>query len=353
MSLIDLSQSGQHKLILRCPLCPGDVMTLTAAVESIHRQYPDKFLTDVRTDVSEIWHFNPWITPISDDDPDAITIDVSYTRQIVQSNRVPFRFLGAYTKFIGDALGIPLTLQVNRPSIYLIDKEREWSMVRHIVNNAIDSSAYENKGNRPVGINRVNNEMDTPSLPIWLVCAGSKSDYPAKQWPWEYFQEVIDRTWTQVTWVQVGSDEQGDFPHTHPKLERCINLVGKTSHRELHRLTYHASGGLGGITYLMHLAAAFDKPYICLAGGREPTTWINYPKQHYLHTIGQLSCCENWSCWKARVVPVNDGRDTPEKMCEKPASADWKVPVATCMTMIHPEEVISIIKRQIAGATLK
>lgn len=325
MSLIDLSESGQHKLILRCPLCPGDVMTMTAAVESLHRTYPDKFLTDVRTPTPEIWDCNPWITPIDDDDPAATIIDMSYTRYIVRSNRVPHNFLGCYTEWLGDVLGVPLRLQVNRPQLYLVDIERQWSMV----------DRFFTWGRSP--------------LPMWLVCAGSKSDYPAKQWPVEYFQNVIDRTFDRITWVQVGSTEQGEYPHTHPNLKRCVNLVGKTSHRDLHRIMYHAAGGLGGITYLMHVAAALEKSYICLAGGREPATWISYPKQHHLHTIGQLPCCETRSCWKSRLKPIGDGHDMPEKLCERPKFDGWEMPVAECMEMIKPSEVVSIIERQLAG----
>lgn len=327
MSLIDLSSSNPHKLILRCPLCPGDVLTLTAAVESLHRCYPEKFLTDVRTPTPEIWECNPWITPIDDDDPDAIQIDMSYTRYIVQSNRVSHNFIGAYTQWLSEALGISIKLHVNRPQLYLLDVEKEWARV----------DRFFTWGKSP--------------LPMWLVCAGSKSDYPAKQWPVEYFQEVVDRTCRYVSWVQVGSTEQGEYPHTHPRLERCVNLVGKTGHRDLHRIMHHATGGLGGITYLMHVAAALEKSYICLAGGREPATWISYPKQHHLHTIGQLPCCQNQSCWKSRLKPIGDGHDNPEKLCERPKFDGREMPVAECMEMIHPEEVVEIIERQLAGMT--
>ena len=43
------------KLILRANLCPGDILTMTAAVESLHLTYPDEYETDVRTSAREIW----------------------------------------------------------------------------------------------------------------------------------------------------------------------------------------------------------------------------------------------------------------------------------------------------------
>ena len=55
-----------------------------------------------------------------------------------------------------------------------------------------------------------------------------------------------------------------------------INLAGQTDHRQLIRLAWHARGGLGPVTYLQHLCAAWEKPYICLLGGREPATWVHY-----------------------------------------------------------------------------
>ena len=56
-----------QKLILRSNLCPGDILTMTAAVESLHLTYPDQYATDVRTPAREIWTHNPRITAIADD----------------------------------------------------------------------------------------------------------------------------------------------------------------------------------------------------------------------------------------------------------------------------------------------
>ena len=43
-----------QKLILRSNLCPGDILTMTAAVESLHLTHPDEYATDVRTPAREI-----------------------------------------------------------------------------------------------------------------------------------------------------------------------------------------------------------------------------------------------------------------------------------------------------------
>jgi hypothetical protein len=39
----------KQKIILKCDLPPGDLCTLTAAIESLHLLFPDQYLTDVYT----------------------------------------------------------------------------------------------------------------------------------------------------------------------------------------------------------------------------------------------------------------------------------------------------------------
>lgn len=297
-----------NKLILKSDLCPGDILTMTAAVESLHATYPGRYQTDVRTPVPAIWERNPHITPIRDDDPEAIGLDLGYP-SINRSCQEHVCFLAGYTSDLGAQLGVPLRLTVNRPCLYLADEERQWiDQVRE----------HEAHGRR---------------IPFWLVNAGIKADYTAKAWPVEYYQEVVDLTLGRIQWVQVGGRE-----HDHPALARVIDLRGKTDHRQLIRLAWHAQGGLGPVTYLQHLCAAWEKPYICLLGGREPVTWVAYPLQHTLHTIGLLPCCRTQACWRSQVVPGD------KTLCEWPVLGMSR-PVARCMAMIKPTEVVAILER--------
>jgi ADP-heptose:LPS heptosyltransferase len=303
-----------RKLILCCPLCPGDIMTMTVAVHSLHETYPGQYLTDVRTPCPDIWQHNPWITPIADNDPEATRIQMEYP-QINRSNQTPINFVSCYTEFLGEKLGRPLYARSNRPLIYLTDEEKNWltMLQEHFTHGR--------------------------KTPYGVLVAGSKCDYTIKQWPIEYYQEVIDRTLGLFQWVQIG--EAG---HNHHRLERCISVLGETTHRMLHRLVYHSAIGLGPVTYLMHLCAAFEKPYVYLAGGREPVTFLCYPKMHTLHTIGALPCCQQNACWKSRVVPLGDGDAKDRQLCEHPVIG-LTTPVAKCMAMIQPEDVVSIIQR--------
>lgn len=303
-----------NRLILACHLCPGDVMTLTAAVESLHRQFPGEYETDVRTSAREIWEHNPRITKISVD-PGVRVIDMHYP-SIGYSNQVQCSFLDGYTRFLGEQLEIPLRLQVNRPCVYLSENEKVW------VNQIRE---------------HVTNERD---VPFWLVCAGIKNDFTAKSWPVEYYQRVVDETRGRIQWAQIGSAE-----HKHPPLTGVIDMRGKTNTRQFLRLVHHCKGGLGPVTFLQHACAAFEKPYVCLLGGREPVTWVQYPLQHTMHTMGMLDCCRTEACWASRVAPLRD-KDTVknEKLCKNPMYG-LKRPSPKCMEMIKPEHVVEALSR--------
>jgi hypothetical protein len=53
-----------EKLILKNSQSAGDIVMLTAAVRDLHRCYPGRFLTDVRTSCSDLWIGNPHLTPL-------------------------------------------------------------------------------------------------------------------------------------------------------------------------------------------------------------------------------------------------------------------------------------------------
>ena len=301
------------RLILKSNLCPGDILTMTAAVESLHRTYPREYETDVRTSASEIWQHNPHVTKIGDDGE---SIELKYP-SINRSNQEHVPFLAGYTEDLGEKIGRPLSLKTNRPHLYLSDDEKNWvDQVTHHV-------------------------TDGRKIPFWLVNAGIKSDYTAKAWAVESFQEVVDGTRGRIQWVQVGAKE-----HDHPKLNGVISLVGKTDHRQLIRLAWHCQGGLGPVTYLQHLCAAWEKPYICLLGGREPATWVSYPLQHTFHTIGTLPCCKTSACWKSRIVPAGDKSTKDESLCHHPVFGLQR-PVARCMAAIRPDEIITLLERNL------
>jgi len=310
-----LTETAVKRLVLRCFLCPGDLVVMTAAVRELHRQYPGRYLTDVRTSVGAIWEHNPHITPINDDDPDARIFEMHYPL-INYSNQRPVHFVEGFCDYLADRLELAsLRPHEFRGHIYLSGEERKW------LNQVEETTGYRGR--------------------FWLVNAGSKRDYTCKQWPTEYFQSVIDHFRGRVTFVQIGAAE-----HDHPSLSGVIDLRGKTDHRQLIRLVYHAAGVLTGVSYPMHLAAAVPcppwlsglRPCVVVAGGREPAHWEQYPGHRYLDTIGSMACCAGGACWKSRVVALGDSDRQDQNLCEQPLDGH-----ARCMWLIRPKDVVRAI----------
>ena len=300
-------QASAKEINLFCEQSPGDMMILTAAVESLAITYPGRWTVGVAGTAIEIWDNNPHIVKLDRSNSAVFNIKMEYP-SIHRSNQHHVPFLGSYVEFLGSVLGVHIPIATNRPHLYLSEEEKGWM-----------SQVAEMMGGRAVHYS--------------IVDAGVKQDFTAKQWPIEYYQTVVNETRRKTQWVQIGSLE-----HDHPLLDNVIDLRGKTNTRELIRLVYHCQGGLGPVTFLQHLCAAWEKPYVCLLGGREPVTWVSYPLQHTLHTMGQLDCCKDNACWKSRVVGNGDS------LCVQPV-LDGLRPVGRCMSMIRPEEVVSIINR--------
>jgi ADP-heptose:LPS heptosyltransferase len=309
-----------RKIILRAFLSPGDICTLTAAVESLHASYPGQYITDVRTSCDEIFENNPHVTKLRDDEGELV--EMHYNELLNQCNQVPNPFLRGYAYHLGKKLGIHLELVTNRPHIYLSNEEKDW------INQITQHFTYF---------------KDTK---FSVVNAGVKKDITLKQWPVEYYQEVIDHFRGRIQFVQVGKGDDD-----HPKLKGVIDLVGKTTTRQLIRLVYHAQGGLGPITFIQHLFAAFEKPYVALLGGREPLSWTQYPFQTTLHTIGKLPCCRTGACWRARVIMLGDGDPRDKGLCEFPFLG-LERPVGKCMAIIKATDAIRAIETCYEGGAL-
>jgi ADP-heptose:LPS heptosyltransferase len=313
------------KLILRNRLSPGDIVMLTAAVRDLHQCYPGQFVTDVRTPCPELWDHNPYVSALDEGDPAVEVIDCEYPL-INQSNQTPYHCLHGFIDFLNDRLKLQIKPTAFRGDIRVSDREKSWYSQVH--------------------------ELTGEDTPFWIVVAGGKFDITIKWWQAERYQQVMDHFRGKIQFVQVG--ERG---HHHPKLEGVIDLRGKTDLRQLVRLIYHSQGVLCSVTASMHLAAAIEvkegkpsnRPCVVIAGGREPVQWEAYPHHQFIHTIGQLSCCADGGCWRARTVALGDGneRDLPDRLC-----ADVVGNLPRCMHLITPAEVIRRIESYFEGGVI-
>jgi len=324
-----------RKLILRNQQSPGDVVMLTAAVRDLHLAHPGTFETDVRTSCDALWENNPWLTPLSDDEPRAEVIDCDYPL-IHHSNERPVHFVRAFQAFLSEHLRVPIEPTAFKGDLHLSPEEKSWmSQVQ---------------------------EITGAPVPFWIIVAGGKTDFTIKWWDQSRWQEVVDHFRGRICFVQVGESH-----HVHPPLHGVLDLRGRTDLRQLVRLVYHSQGVVCPVTVLMHLAAAVEvnggrplnRPCVVIAGGREPMQWEAYPHHQFIHTNGALFCCDNGGCWKSRTVPLGDGDDKDEELCldvvEVPdAGRDGETySLSRCMDMITAEEVCRRIELYFTGGTAR
>lgn len=313
-----------RKLILHNWLSPGDTLMLTAAVRDLHLSYPGEFITDVRTPSPQLWEHNPYITPISDSDPDAQLIKCEYPL-VNESNTIPYHFIHGFRVFIEEALGLPIKPHAFKGDIHLTEQEKGWMSQ----------------------VDEITGEVGTR---FWIVVNGGKMDFTNKWWAPERYQEVVDHFKGRLLFVQCGATGQGHF---HTPLRGVIDLVGKTELRQMVRLMHHADGVVCPVTMFMHLAAAVEtrpgrphnRPCVVLAGGREPSHWEAYPHHQFLHTHSALPCCDNGGCWRSRIEPVGDGDEKDQSLCLRPVRTAAGTLLPQCLDMIESRHVIDAIER--------
>jgi len=315
-----------ESLLIKNFLSPGDIVMLTAAVRDLHRSYPDRFTTDVRTSCPALWENNPYLTPLDEEDPEVRVLEAHYPL-IHKSNQHPYHFIHGFVQHFNEQLNLQVRPTAFCGDIHLSGEERD------------APSQVE--------------ELLGEDIPFWIVGAGGKYDYTIKWWNRRRYQEVIDHFRDRVTFVQVGQEG-----HYHPSLKHVVDLRGKTDLRGLVRLMHHARGVLCGVTLHMHLAPAVpcradapkSRPAVVVAGGREPAHWEAYPTHQFLHTIGALPCCQTGGCWKARTVPLGDGdkKDEPKNLC-KDVSPNG---LPHCMDLITTERVIQAIELYHSSPTI-
>jgi hypothetical protein len=319
-------------LILTSNLSPGDVVMLTAAVRDLHLAHPGRFVTDVRTPAMELWENNPYLTPLSEDEPGVQILPMHYDL-IHDSNEGPNHFIHGYARHLEDVLGLRIPVSKFRGDIHLSTLEKSWM-----------SQVEED----PIGWHQ----------DFWIIVAGGKYDFTTKWWDPARYQQVVDHFSGRIQFVQCGETK-----HFHPSLRGVIDLVGKTDIRQFVRLMYHASGVICPVTFAMHLAAAVEvkagrpknRACVVVAGGREPSQWEKYGHHRYLETNGALRCCDNGGCWKARCQPLGDGdeKDRPENLCVAPVTISPELVIPRCMDLITAGDVIRAVEMYFDGGALE
>lgn len=309
----------------------GDILMMTCAVRDFKKAYPE-IQVKVESTAMHIWDYNPnicrekWfgvldakentkeIIAQSTKENKPIRLYIGPSKGTNASNRLDKHFANAYRMSIEDILNIKIAQGPIRPDIYMTEEEYNRKLII-----------------KP---------------PYWLITAGEKGDWTCKTFPFQKWQEVIEKL-PEITFVQLGSSG-----HRHPELkgENVINYIGKTQDRnmgirDLFNLFLNCEGSLGLVSFQMHLAAAFNKPCIVIAGAREPVWFTRYPGQQYMASDGCLPCTvknndEPTACWFCKL----------ERCLQKRLYFNQEVP--KCLDIFSSDDIVNKIKRYYDGGRL-
>ncbi len=298
---------------------PGDIVCLTAAIRDLAATYPGRFAIHLGGSCTELWKHNPhiagaWGTRLPRNMP---ALSVSYKSHLALANQTRLHFLTAYHRVISDWLNVPIPVLQPHGDLHLSEEERAIPLVE---------GRY------------------------WFFVAGGKADIVTKIWPREFSQRLVELLASKgIALVQGGATFPG---HVHPVLTGVQSMVGQTGLRDVLRLIYHAEGVICPVTFAMHVAAAFHKPCVVVAGGREPWWWAAYcnsvdqhfgedcsqvPVPHrFLHTQGLLDCCRDGGCWKTQLTsePPWGKQD-----CVAPITSKQGRLSPACLAAVTPEIV--------------
>lgn len=311
------------QLILENSQAVGDALMFTCAVRDLHKQFPNEFITELALKVPDIVKYNPHNGHVNRELANR-HIRVGYSNAINQSNSRSAHFGSGFVQELSEKMGMRIHLTDIRPDVYLSAEEKDPR------NRAIKE-------------------------PYWVMIAGGKRDFTTKIWDPIYYQKVANNLYKDFRVVQLGAAQ-----HIHPNLANVTNMVGKTNIRQMLQLIYHSLGVICPITGAMHMAAAFNKPCVVIAGGREPWWWeayttktwaanINKPcptdfmPHAYLHTIGQLPCCKTVGCWRNGV-----SEQGACKNCTSVVSGP-SIRQPKCMSAITPEMVTEAVRIYMNG----
>ena len=319
-----------RKILLEHKLAPGDVVATTALVRDIKLTYGDQITLGFDTNFPAIYEHNPHIVPMRKNDPGVQHVVLCYSAGITSAGRGnKHHFITWHHKDFTNKTGLHVPVHFPKPDLHLTEYE---------------------KNTRPV------------KGRYWLVFGGGKTDMTTKHWDFKRYQEVVDRLRMYgLRFAQSGSTKPGNV---HPPMRDVLNLVGWGYVRQMMWQIYHCEGVIAPITCAMHMAAAFDKPCVVIAGGREEPWWEEYsdawgafgPKaaptkvpHRYLHTVGLLDCCAAKGCWRNKVVKISKDNSLCHKLARREPGAQ---PLPECMNMITTDHVVEAVMSYYEDGTL-
>jgi ADP-heptose:LPS heptosyltransferase len=312
-AIADKEEKAPKEVIFHNRQAIGDILTMTSAIRDFKKTYPNTRV-GVSTTAMHLWDNNPYIDHQfkSNDNRKVVKIGPGFLTN--KSNRWNFHMTNAFRLDIQNKMNLKINQGFMTPDIWMTQEE-----------------------------------MDRKPLidgPYWIFIYGGEPGWPSKQY--HRWQEVINILKDDIQFVQLGV--QG---HPYPRLENCIDYVGKTQDRntgirDLFNIFLHSQGSLGLVSMHMHLSACFNNPCVVLAGGREPAWFTQYYGHQYVHTNGTMDCSEVRACWACKLEGCRN-LVKPEIIGE--GHNTKKVP--KCVDIIEPEEIAESVRKYYKGGRLE
>ena len=286
-------------LLFRNMLSPGDLLMLTIAIRDLHYTYPNQFHVKIESSYPEIFYNNPYLKQWLDNSVFLEIIDLDYRDVFMRKNITGEHFSSGFIECINKKLNLEIKKTTPFPDIFLTEKEKSNDILSRL------------------GIEK----------PFWIFNAGFKNDMPLKAYPPDRWIKVID----SLSKKGIQLIQTGHSYHIHPTFNNIKSLIGETDNlRDYFSLMNHAEGAIGAISLQTHVAAAFNKPCVVIAGGREQASWVSYNGQVFLSSVGFLDCCKVNGCWKKQKYDCKHLTKT-------------KMTQPQCMNLIQPEEIINAV----------
>ena len=225
----------------------GDVLLLTSLVESIKKQYP-KIRINVVTEHSDLLKNNKSISTINQD---ASFFTFRHWYLEIRQSKNPDKHI--LTESL-DKLGLPPKIQ--KPKFIITEKER----IKR------DNLLLEFNGKPLIAINTVCKE-------------------PTKDWVPSYWHKLIDRLADDFFIIQLGNQNEIQF-------EKVVSFAGKLKIRESIAVLEKCSLFIGGVSFLMHAAAAVAVKSVIIYGGRETPKNSGY--ENNINLYEKIECSPCW-----------------------------------------------------------
>ena len=225
----------------------GDVLLLTSLVESIKKQYPN-IRINVVTKHFDLLENNKNISTINLGDS-FFTFRHWYL-EIRQSKNPEKHVLTESLEKLG------LSPKIQKPKFFITEKER----IKR------DNLLLEFKGKTLIAINTICKE-------------------PTKDWVVSYWHELIDRLADEYFIVQLGNQNE-------LQLDKVVRFAGELDLRESIAVLEKCKLFIGGVSFLMHAAAAVGVKSVIIYGGRETPQNSGYDNNINLYQ--KVDCGPCW-----------------------------------------------------------